>query len=431
MAVATLTGNAWQAGVAAGNESKKTEDRGRLTLQTTSNAWVWWLPLIVGAAAVAALLVALGASGMAVFLATGVVAVAVACGWWGAGRYRAALSDVAESARLQAAQASREEMARSSAEGLEHICNQALPIWAKQIDTARSQTEEGVTEVVTHFSAIVDRLEASVKASQQSAGNLGGDGEGCAVSVLSRSESDLIAVIRSLQAALQNRNAMMQEVRKLTGYTEELKKMAAEVAAIASQTNLLALNAAIEAARAGETGRGFAVVADEVRKLSNLSSETGKGMAEKVGIINAAITSVIHETETSAMQDAQSLTDAEAVIHGVLEQFGEVTRGLFESSQLLQRESAGIGEEISSQLVSLQFQDRVSQILSQVRGSLEGLSAHLRQNQDERKAGQFKQIDARAWLDEMERSYTTQEQRHNHRGEKSGAAAGGTEVTFF
>jgi len=430
MAVATLSGNAWQAGAASGSESKKIDERENLILQTSS-AWVWGQPLIVGAAAVSALLVALGASGLAAFLAAGVLAVAIACGWWGAGRYRAALAGVAEGARLQAAQASREEMARSGVEGLEQVCEQALPIWAKQIDTARSQTEEGVTEVVTHFSGIVDRLDAAVKASQQAAGNLGIDGEGCVVSVLSRSESDLMGVIRSLEAALQNRNAMMKEVRKLTGYTEELKKMAADVAAIASQTNLLALNAAIEAARAGEAGRGFAVVADEVRKLSNLSSETGKKMTEKVGTINGAITSVIHETESSATKDAQSLTDAEGVIHGVLAQFNEVTTGLCESSQLLQQESNGIGEEISNQLISLQFQDRVSQILSHVRGSLEGLSAHLRQNQEERKAaGQFKQIDARAWLDEMERSYTTQEQRHNHRGEESGAA-GGTEVTFF
>lgn len=388
---------------------------------------VWGAPLLIGAAGGAALL---GSGGMSV---TGIGGAAVllglggALGWWASRNHRSTITAMVTSARDEAERKQAESAARRQVEGLEQVCGEVLPLLAKQVETARGQSEEAITSLTGRFSAIVADLEAAVAASRSAADEEGGG----AVEVLRQSERELATVVRYLKSALVSRSEMLDAVRGLTGYNEELKSMAAGVAAIASQTNLLALNAAIEAARAGEAGRGFAVVADEVRKLSSLSSETGKRMADKVEIINAAIQSVSSAAEISAAHDQEAVQSSEQSIEGVLARFNNLTSQLTHSAEVLRTEGAGIQAEIADALVALQFQDRVSQILVHVRSNLDELHQELTRYQQARDSqGQVQPLDVSAWLKEMERTYTTSEQRSIHQGGKA-VQSETDSLTFF
>jgi methyl-accepting chemotaxis protein len=316
--------------------------------------------------------------------------------------------------------------------GLDELCLASTPILIRQIETARAQTQDAITSLAQQFSNISERLTNAVIASQQTANGLSGDTEGNAVQVLADSERELKSLITTLESAQGARAAMLDEIRGLTHYTDELRGMIAEVAAIATQTNLLALNASIEAARAGEAGHGFAVVATEVRNLSGVSSETAKKMAEKIGAVNTAIGNASQIAENTSIQDNQSIQDSEALIHRVVDRFARVTSRLTEASELLQIESKGIGDEIAEVLVSLQFQDRVNQILSHTQRSMEKMVRHLEQiriKQHESKDPQH--IDSAVLMKDMEISYATEEQRQNHHGNQQLRAAQGQDITFF
>ncbi|WP_096779832.1 methyl-accepting chemotaxis protein [Zobellella denitrificans] len=298
------------------------------------------------------------------------------------------------------------------------LAQAVLPILGRHIETARGQTEEAIAELTGQFSALVARLNELVGESGASIAR----GEEDMKAVTRASEQALAEIVASLRGAQQRHRAMLDEVRVLTGYTEELQKMAAEVDAIAGQTNLLALNAAIEAARAGEAGRGFAVVADEVRSLSIRSSATSKSMADKVNVINQAILDTFSDSEQASAEDDKELDQAEAALRKLLSQFDGTAESLTRAVDSTRSEGEGVRGEIEQMLVSLQFQDRTSQILRQVCDNLEEFGRTLAQ------AGE--PIDVDAWLARMSRSYAMLEQHLIHQGQAA-ERQGQSDITFF
>ncbi|MEQ4315984.1 methyl-accepting chemotaxis protein [Pseudomonas syringae] len=387
-----------------------------------------WFPLIPVIPAVAWLFVQSGTAPDNLFASAVLIALGVGAGFWAArsqaDKVNLAVAQALDHQHTHNAQAT----AMAASTQINEVLLGAMPIWVKQVESSREQTETAIVALTTRFMGISERLQDTVQASQHAAGELDGQNADGALKALSQSDSELTQVIDSLKATQASRDQTLSQVRGLTAYTGELRTMAADVAAIAAQTNLLALNAAIEAARAGEAGRGFAVVADAVRSLSSKSSETGQQMSAKVDIINNAITQLVQAASSGADQDSHSVTASEQGIQNVLERFQSITGRLAESADLLKQESYGIRDEMTEVLVSLQFQDRVSQILAHVRDNIDSLYAHLlqaSQSPDEAVA-----IDARQWLARMESTYATDEQRRTHRGE-SAAQQNSQEITFF
>ena len=292
-------------------------------------------------------------------------------------------------------------------------------VWTSHIDASRDQMETAVVALVERFSGIVTRLGQALDASGTARN---GDN---IVDAFAASEKELRSLLDMLAGAAASKRQMLQKIEGLEEITASLQKMAADVASIAWQTNLLALNAAIEAARAGEAGRGFAVVASEVRMLSNRSADAGKHIAEQVGRISAAIDVTCRAAEDSMRAETRAVQASEQMIGNVLGSLRGVTDALVASSDLLQRESAGIQAEVGEALVQLQFQDRVSQILSHVRDNIARLPSWL----DEQQPGGG--LDARSLLAELESTYAMAEERTLHKSTAKPAPQLAEDITFF
>nr|WP_169338612.1 methyl-accepting chemotaxis protein [Chitiniphilus shinanonensis] len=298
---------------------------------------------------------------------------------------------------------------------LADLVRDVLPLWHRHVDLARGQTREAIDTLAMRFAGISQRLSGTLGAGAggQNAQMLG---------VIQQSGEMLDRIVSSLEQVLSAREMLLREIEGLGQFNDELKRMASDVGEIAGQTNLLALNAAIEAARAGESGRGFAVVADEVRKLSNLSGETGKRIRSKVDSINVTISGALESAQRLSADEAEMIGESKTVIGQVLQHFSTAAEGLGQTVAQLESDSRAVEQEVQDVLVNLQFQDRVSQILEHVERDMDKLAGVLAHGGD---------LPARSqWLAELERTYTTMEQRQVHAGSAKAKVAT-SQVDFF
>jgi methyl-accepting chemotaxis protein len=173
------------------------------------------------------------------------------------------------------------------------------------------------------------------------------------------------------------------------------------------------------------------VVAKEFRMLSNQSGETGRHIAEKVKVISTAITDTCTVVRESVVAEDNSLEAVHTTIDRVMADFKTVTEAFQHSSDLLQCESMSIQTEVNQALVQMQFQDRVSQIMTQVNINLDRLPQVLHeQTQAYAETGVLLPLNAEALLTELKKTYVMADQHVIHEGGKV-KQSNTTDISFF
>lgn len=295
--------------------------------------------------------------------------------------------------------------------------DEAGAVWSAHLDTVRRQTREATDSLLAGFSTILETLD------DLSPGT--GAGADDRVATLSRSESELRALLASIRSLASSREAVLATVGAAADRARELRNLSDDIVRLSRQIGLVSVNAAVEAARAGDAGRGFAVVAAEVRRLSVASAASSRDIVERVDGFEERMRGALSEAADRSAEDARVLVDSERTIADVIERMDSTIGALDARAAALSERGARVRELVETMLVAFQFQDRVDQITAQVGASIERANALLRDA-----IARGVAPDAATWRELLEAGYTTDEQRETHAG---GAAAGPrpAEATFF
>jgi methyl-accepting chemotaxis protein len=303
---------------------------------------------------------------------------------------------------------------------LSEVIIKVIEVSNLQIENSRAQTEDAITKMSSRFTSLVLRLNSALDAATLSNASVPAtDGTESTLldNVFSNSRSQLSGVITNLAEALINRKSSFDQLKLLSDDTAVLKSMAEGVEKIASQTNLLALNAAIEAARAGEVGRGFAVVADEVRSLSIQSGETGRQITESINHFTSSVQTTMSQATAAMEKDLLLEEEGSSTITEVLQSLEWMTKGMSESSEILKSESLEIVQEVNEIIISLQFQDRTSQILLHVVEGLSSLPLVINEQMQKVMSGEVAGLNVEEILGTLKLNYTTAEEVSLHDGQ--------------
>lgn len=275
-----------------------------------------------------------------------------------------------------------------------------IDAWLKQTHVVSELIQHNVEGLVSPFNQMTTHIRNECDSSLRLFGQNISDST--ITQSLDDARAELNKVIDAFQGGIQHKNTLQSTISDLAQYMDEMKKMASAVQTLASQTNLLALNAAIEAARAGEAGRGFAVVADEVRTLSAKSGDTGRDIGQKIEAITNAIQATIDAAQKLVVSDEANLKLLNASVEGVTGKLGDEINILHDSGQRLHQMSCEIENNISQIVVSLQFQDRVNQILHHIETDMEDIGRHVENN--------MASFDEQSWQRQFEKRFTTEEE---------------------
>ena len=364
------------------------------------------LPLLFGLAAALVLLAAAGPTLPVSLAAMGLVVAAIPAGRVLTHRHE---MGVAAARHEAAAQVNR----------LTQLYAACVPVWVRQLETVRSEADTEVGRLARVFGEITRKLDKAIGPSRL-ARSSGGTAQREILESLARNGRELetlVAALRLLQTSKQ------RIVEQIGVEAARLRDNASDIRQIALHTRMVSLNATIEAARAGQAGKPFAVIINDMRTLATRTAEASELFSRHTERLHAMVGAAFQEQGQTDSQ-VVSIAGAEELVNKVVASSEATMRQLTREIEAMEDERKDIREDISQVLVSLQFQDRVSQILSHVTSNLEEMRTHLRDADGDA-------MDDRQWLTHMASDYSTHEEFDNHSGVRTSRAEPDAAVTYF
>jgi methyl-accepting chemotaxis protein len=288
-----------------------------------------------------------------------------------------------------------------------------IPVLINQLQEVTSQTEEAALDIGNRFMNIIKSARSQASEASNAFSMFTGDKDSGEESPIAISKKVLAGAVDSLKQSNETAAQTMEGQEIIISDLTQVNTGVDEIEYIGEQTNLLALNAAIEAARAGEHGRGFAIVADEVRKLSVRSNTAAEEIRKLITKVESDTQMIYQEIQNSVSMTSSISSDAENLVGEALIKIDDRINEMESYLSKLSGETETLAKDISSIVMSMQFQDITRQRIEHVIGPLNTFKSEIEEILRETdtlgsKLGVKGKNDQGKWLENM---YTMESER--------------------
>ena len=278
-----------------------------------------------------------------------------------------------------------------------------LPAWSSNVELARTQTQEAIDNLTQRFVGIHQRLGGAVSLA---AGGKNGD----VLQVIQNAAQQLGGVATALEEVLATRDALLTKIETLGQFNDEIRELAnraAQAGEIKVAPDLLTPQQSDD---------------DVAAQTAAHAADIGRQIAAKTKIVKQQIQTALVAANQLNSDAGRMIDNSRAVIAHVIADFRQSALKLSGTVGQLEEENREVDQEVCDILVNLQFQDRISQILGHVRIDIQKLVTAIETNATLPERQQ--------WMDALEQTYTTLEQRQVHGGQQAGNAQH-SQVDFF
>ena len=319
-----------------------------------------------------------------------------AAGWMLSGREAHAASTAAASISSASPAASTVVAAVAA---LPDLMGGVLPAWRRNVELARSQTQEANDRLTQRFVGIHQRLGGVMNVAE-------GGKNGDVLQVVQNAALQLGGIAGALEEVLSMRDALLRKIDIMNQHNEEIRRLAQEVEQIAGRT-------------------GVADLFSDQSSWTDLaarSAEAGRQIVSRTRTVQQQIQTALASANQRDSEVHRVMDDSRAVIDKVIADFRQSALQLSGTVNQLEEENRDVDQEVCEILVNLQFQDRISQILDHVQHDMGKLADLVEQAQP--------LPDRSTWLANLEKTYTTEEQLQVHAG-RDVAKPMQSQVDFF
>nr|WP_245200419.1 chemotaxis protein [Herbaspirillum sp. LeCh32-8] len=269
---------------------------------------------------------------------------------------------------------------------LSGLLQRVLPVWQGHVQLARSQTKSAIDNLTARFVGIHERLGGALNLSQ-------GGKNADVLQVIQSAAEQLGGIASALENVLASRQALLLKLEALSASNEDIRRLAQENEQLAGHTGVTDLLSSEQS----------------WQELAERSAENSRQISTRARAVRQQIQAAVGAAgELSAGADG-IIENSRAVIDQVVSDFRQSAMKLSATVDQLEGENREVDREVCDILVNLQFQDRISQILDHLQGDIVRLQ----------KTDLPGLPSPEQWLADLEKTYTTQEQRQVHAGQHS------------
>lgn len=249
----------------------------------------------------------------------------------------------------------------------------------QQLDLIKQKTEKETMNVIFALRRIIQKSGEGSKEAEKVVAHFTGNAD----QKENFSESSYVAaVIQEYKSAMTKTASVFQSLevfhkelsdnlKAVTGRVKQISRFVEDIKEIASESKILAINAAIQARKAGESGRKFSVVAGEMRNLADMSARSAVNIREIAGDSTAAVTVLQDKIAVQIGQSLAEMEHAEKNLKAAFGQFSQFADNISDAIKMLTLRYQAISQDIEDAVVSLQFQDVVSQEIDEIYFSMQ------------------------------------------------------------